>query len=139
MLAERLALSPDDRALRQQLAVIAERRSGMENDAFELGVSLFADKPKTFARRYRLAAGRNRPPLPGRLSPRFRTTDPPPRMAAARAGPSKPPSCRRPVAQGEPRRGMCRDNAPGLHPPRAGRDEVVTPRTVPPRGAERPV
>jgi CHAD domain-containing protein len=58
MLAERLARSPDDRALRQQLAVIAERRSGMENDAFELGVSLFADKPKAFAQRYRLKDGK---------------------------------------------------------------------------------
>jgi hypothetical protein len=56
LLAERLALAPHDAALQRQLALIADRRRGMEADAFSLGADLYDRKPKAFARRYRLRA-----------------------------------------------------------------------------------
>jgi hypothetical protein len=55
LLAERLALSPEgDPSLMAQLAVIAERRRGLEGEAFDLGVRLYVRKPKAFVRRLRL-------------------------------------------------------------------------------------
>jgi CHAD domain-containing protein len=54
MLAERLALAPDDGALARQLTLIVERRQGMESEAFRLGDQLYGEKPKDFARRNRL-------------------------------------------------------------------------------------
>jgi CHAD domain-containing protein len=55
LLAEKLALSPTgDPALMRQLALIAERRKALEAEAFALGASLYAKKPKAFADRLKL-------------------------------------------------------------------------------------
>jgi CHAD domain-containing protein len=56
MLAEKLARSPHDKSLHCQLALIAQRRSGMEDESFALGTRLFAFKPSEFARRFAIAA-----------------------------------------------------------------------------------
>jgi len=55
LLAERLALAPHDPGLQRQLALIADRRRGMEADAFTLGADLYDRKATAFAHRYRLA------------------------------------------------------------------------------------
>ncbi len=55
MLAEKLALSPaGDPALLRQLSVIAERRRGLEAEAFELGARIYRRRPRAFARRVHL-------------------------------------------------------------------------------------
>jgi CHAD domain-containing protein len=51
MLADKIALSSQDRAVPQQLAVIARRRRAMEREALELGDAIYARKPKAFSRR----------------------------------------------------------------------------------------
>ncbi len=51
MLAEKLALSPTgDLSLMRQLAVIAERRRGLEAEALDLGGRVFKRPPKEFAK-----------------------------------------------------------------------------------------
>jgi hypothetical protein len=54
VLAERVALAPEAGPVSGQLALIAERRRGLADEAFAVGGELYAAKPKEFAKRNRL-------------------------------------------------------------------------------------
>jgi hypothetical protein len=57
MLAERLPLAPDGATLSRRLALIAERRRGIADEALALGGALYALNPRRFGKRYGLTAG----------------------------------------------------------------------------------